>query len=118
MADSTGTVVHWNAEAVRLFGHAPEEVLGRTLDVIVPEEYRAAHWAAFRRVMAGESGKLDGASAHIPVRCRDGRVRTFPGRFAFLRDPDQRVFAALATYTDGDRDAAPFRPITPGDEQT
>ena len=38
--------MHWNPEAARLFGYASEEVLGRTLGVIVPEEYRAAHWDA------------------------------------------------------------------------
>jgi PAS domain S-box-containing protein len=35
--------VHWNSEAARLFGYAPEEVPGQTLGVIVQEEYREAH---------------------------------------------------------------------------
>lgn len=79
--------------------------------MIVPDEYRDAHWSAFHKVMAGSPGRLDGARAHIPVRCADGHVRTFPGRFGFIYDPNSDVCAALATYRDGDHQAAPFSPV-------
>ncbi|MGH3266928.1 MAG: PAS domain S-box protein [Trebonia sp.] len=111
MADSIGTIVYWSAAAARLFGYDRQDVIGRSLDVIVPENYRDAHWTAFHAVMAGGPGKLDGASAHIPVRCADGRVRTFPGRFGFIRDPHGNVCAASATYRDRDGEAAPFSPV-------
>jgi hypothetical protein len=44
-----------------LFGHRSEDVVSSSLDVIVPEQYREAHWKAFRAVMTGSPGKLDGA---------------------------------------------------------
>lgn len=112
MADSNGWIIHWSTAAEHLIGGTADHMVGQSLDVIVPQEYRDAHWAAFRRVMAGEPGKLDGASARIPVRCADGQVRTFPGRFNFIRDPDDNVCAAMATYRDGQHDAAPFSPIS------
>lgn len=82
--------------------------------MIVPEDYRNARWAACSRVMSGGPARLDGQSAHLPVLCSDGQVWTFPGRFGFIRDPDGNVCAALATYCDGDHEAAPFSPIDSG----
>lgn len=111
VADAGGTIRQWSPGASRLFGHPPEDVLGSSLDVIVPEQYRQAHWAAFTTVMAGGPGKLDGACAHVPVRCHDGKVRVFPGRFSFVRDPYGRVIAAMATYADRRGDEEPFSPV-------
>lgn len=111
VADSGGTIRQWSPGASRLFGHLPEDVLGSSLDVIVPEQYRQAHWAAFTTVMAGGHGTLDGACANIPVRCHDGHVRVFPGRFSFVRDPHGRVIAAVATYVDRSGDEEPFSPV-------
>ena len=42
VADATGTIQSWNAEAERLFGYPAEEVIGRTLDVIVPSHTRTS----------------------------------------------------------------------------
>lgn len=111
VADASGTIRQWSPGASRLFGHLPEDVLGSSLDVIVPERYRQAHWAAFAAVMAGGPGKLDGACANIPVRCHDEQVRVFPGRFSFVRDPYGCVIAAMATYADRRGDEEPFSPV-------
>lgn len=111
VADSSGRIRHWSTGASRLFGYRAAELLGSSLDVIIPDQYRVAHWSAFTAVMAGAPGKLDGASANIPVRCRDGEVRAFPGRFAFVRDPYGRVIAAVATYADRRGDEEPFTPL-------
>ena len=44
-ARADGGIGFWNAGAEALFGHSPEEALGKRVDLIVPEEYRAMHWA-------------------------------------------------------------------------
>jgi PAS domain S-box-containing protein len=36
--DSNGTIVSWNSSAERLYGHPPEEILGRSLEVVFPPE--------------------------------------------------------------------------------
>jgi PAS domain S-box-containing protein len=50
-ARADGVVGFWNAGAEALFGHSPEEALGKRVDLIVPEEYRAMHWAGFARAI-------------------------------------------------------------------
>ena len=51
-ADREGVIRLWNAGAQAVFGYQPEEALGQTLDLIVPERLRERHWKGFRRVMA------------------------------------------------------------------
>ena len=35
--DREGVIQIWNSAAAELFGYLPEEVVGRTLDIIIPE---------------------------------------------------------------------------------
>jgi PAS domain S-box-containing protein len=51
-ADREGVIRLWNAGARAVFGYQPEEAVGKTLDLIVPERLRERHWEGFRRVMA------------------------------------------------------------------
>jgi PAS domain S-box-containing protein len=50
-ARADGGIGFWNAGAEALFGHAPEEALGKGVDLIVPEGYRAIHRAGFARAI-------------------------------------------------------------------
>lgn len=50
-ADGDGAIGFWNAGAEALFGHSAAEAAGRRVDVIVPEEYRARHWAGFNKAI-------------------------------------------------------------------
>jgi hypothetical protein len=43
MTDAGGTMVLVNREIERLFGYSREELLGRTVEVLVPERFRGAH---------------------------------------------------------------------------
>jgi PAS domain S-box-containing protein len=55
-ADRDGIIHLWNPGAVRLFGYARDEALGRSLDLIIPERLQARHWAGYRHVLeTGES---------------------------------------------------------------
>jgi len=62
-ADRDGIIREWNAIAESIFGHTANEAVGRTLDLVVPEEERPDHWRNYRRVMA--SGILNYRPDHI-----------------------------------------------------
>src|SRR3546814_8609447 len=61
----------WNSAAESLFGHGAAEAIGQTLDLIIPPEYRARHWAGFRAAMAAGDGNIDHSSFTIPALHRD-----------------------------------------------
>jgi PAS domain S-box-containing protein len=50
-ARADGGIGFWNAGAEALFGYSQGEVLGKRVDLIVPPEYRARHWAGFERAI-------------------------------------------------------------------
>ena len=46
VSDREGRIVAWNRASQELFGFAAGEVMGQSLDVIIPERLRRAHWEA------------------------------------------------------------------------
>ena len=51
MADRDGIIRLWNAAASTVFGYSAAEAVGQSLDLIVPEQFRARHWDGFGQVM-------------------------------------------------------------------
>ena len=52
--DRNGLVTSWNIGAEHVFGYAKSEILGRSLDPLVPEAHRAEFAAVVGRAFAGE----------------------------------------------------------------
>jgi diguanylate cyclase (GGDEF)-like protein/PAS domain S-box-containing protein len=53
-ADLSGSILNWNAGAERMYGYTAEEVVGRNLSTIVPEDRASELRAALERVWRGE----------------------------------------------------------------
>jgi PAS domain S-box-containing protein len=71
-ADSEGKIIFWNAAATRLFGFTAGEALGQSLDLIIPERFRARHWEGYRKVMETGKTKYGSEVLRVPARHRDG----------------------------------------------
>src|SRR5262245_18947188 len=99
IADASGTIQMWSRGAERLFGYKPEAAIGQTLDLIVPDDFKAQHWAGFRRAMASGSAGHEGEPFELPVRRRDGGVTAFPGLFRLLRNGKSEVIGAIAIFS-------------------
>jgi len=48
-AGTDGMISYWNDAAERIFGFPTEKALGESLDLIIPEQFREAHWKGFER---------------------------------------------------------------------
>ncbi|MBS0528565.1 MAG: PAS domain S-box protein, partial [Proteobacteria bacterium] len=59
-ADRSGAIIRWNPAAAALFGFSPDEALGKSLDLIIPERLRAAHWRGYEAAMTKGTMKLQG----------------------------------------------------------
>jgi PAS domain S-box-containing protein len=63
----------WNRGAARIFGFAESEVLGGSLDIIIPEGLRERHWQGYRATMhTGQSRYGDGHILSVPALRKDG----------------------------------------------
>ena len=99
-ADRQGVIRAWNPGAEAVFGFSAAEALGQSLDLIIPERLRAAHWHGFRRAMAS------GATSHgAQVRTtrgthRDGRKLYVDMSFGVVKDEAGTVLGSVAMARD------------------
>ena len=107
-AEPSGVVRTWNPAAEALFGHRAAEAIGQTLDLIVPPEFRARHWAGFRAAMAASDGNIDHSSFSVPALHRDGTVIRVAVRLLVIHDSRNRVAGAMAVFSPDDDSAPPL----------
>jgi len=98
IADTEGVICFWSDEAEALTGHSAAAIVGHSLDILVPPDYRPRHWAGFRAAMISGVSRFEGASARIPLLSADGTVRRWPGRFTLIRDARGRPAGAAAVF--------------------
>jgi PAS domain S-box-containing protein len=96
-ADADGKIIFWNAAATRVFGFSAEEALGASLDVIIPERFRARHWEGYRRVMATGETKYNAQVLRVPAQRKDGETLSIAFTVSLLDTPDgkAKVIAAI-----------------------
>jgi phosphoserine phosphatase RsbU/P len=73
VADADGQIAYINPAVSELLGHAPADLLGRSLAVLMPERFRGSHAAGFARFRATGEGELVGATSQLPALHADGR---------------------------------------------
>jgi len=100
-ADREGFIRLWNAGAERIFGFTAAEVVGRSLDVIVPERLRTRHWDGWDRTMASGTTRYGaGDLLAVPSLHKDGRTLSIEFSIQLLRAPDGSVAGSAAIIRD------------------
>ena len=94
-ADADGRITYANPAVERMFGYAPEELLGRPVTVLAPERLHAADLEALRRFK--EAGRLDPAvrAAERAGLTRDGREVPLEVSVASWTDAGGPCFTAI-----------------------
>ena len=99
-ADREGTIKLWNARAEAIFGYAPAEAIGRSLDLIIPEDLRAAHWRGYRQAITLRHAKSGGHALATRAAHKLGSKLYVELAFGVICDPQQGVLGAVATGRD------------------
>ena len=100
LADREGVIRAWNRASESLFGFAAAEVLGRSLDVIIPERLREAHWKGYDRSLASGETKYAGRVMTTRAVHKDGRKLYVDFSFGMLKDAAGAVVGAMAVGRD------------------
>jgi PAS domain S-box-containing protein len=103
-ADVGGMIRFWNRGAERIFGYSASEVLGRSLEMIIPEELRARHWEAYGQTMrTGKTRYGAGDVLGVPALRKDGTI--VPIEFTLLpfHDRDGHTLGVAAILRDATR---------------
>ncbi len=98
-ADKEGTIRAWNPAAEAVFGFPAEEVLGKNLDIIIPENLRAAHWKGYE--MAMQKGEVLSSSPAQPSRMtkalhKSGQPLYVDMSFAIVKDSAGNTIGSFA----------------------
>jgi two-component system sensor histidine kinase DevS len=80
IVDHSGAIVMANQEVTRVFGYAPGELVGRPVDVLVPDALRAAHSGHRAAYHGSPATRPMAASLSLTARRKDGSV--FPAEIS------------------------------------
>ena len=69
--DAEGRIRSWNTAATVLFGYTEEEVIGRPIEVIIPERYHKSHQEGIRRVSSGGPHHVIGSTVELSAVRKD-----------------------------------------------
>jgi PAS domain S-box-containing protein len=99
-ADPEGLIRLWNRGAELIFGYAAAEVTGQSLDVIIPERLRQAHWDAFHRSI--ESGRTKHTDRVLTTRSvhKNGSRLYVDLSFGLVKDASGVALGAFAVGRD------------------
>jgi len=100
VADAEGAIRFWNRAAERMFGHARDEAIGQSLDLIIPEKLRPRHWDGYTRVMATGETEYAGRMLAVPAVRADGERISIEFTVTLLRDGSGGVWGIGAIVRD------------------
>lgn len=99
-ADRDEVIRLWNRGAEIIFGYSAAEVVGRSLEVIVPQRFRDAHSEGFRKAMDSGQTKYMGRVLTTRSLHKNGSPLYVDLSFGLLRDQTGAVAGAFAIGRD------------------
>jgi PAS domain S-box-containing protein len=100
VADPEGRITFWNEAAERTFGWTAADAVGATLDLIIPERQRRAHWDGYARVMASGETRYGDQLLRVPALHADGERRSIAFTVSLVTGPGGEVTGIAAVIRD------------------
>jgi PAS domain S-box-containing protein len=100
VSDRTGAIIFWNRGAEIMFGHGAAEAVGQSLDLIIPDRFRARHWEGYHTVMATGVTRYGQELLAVPAIRKDGHRISIEFSIALLRDDSGAPQGAAAIIRD------------------
>ncbi len=99
-ADREGKIRLWNSGAEAMFGYSAGEALGKSMELIIPENLRARHWEGWTRVMETGVTRYGREALAVPAIRKDGSRISIEFNILLLRAPTGEVLGAVGTIQD------------------
>ena len=100
-ANRAGVITRWNRASAALFGFSAQDALGQSLDLIIPEHLRAAHWRGFEAAVATGAMKLEGRPTLTRALHKSGRKLYVEMTFAIVKgEAEGEVLGSVAMARD------------------
>jgi PAS domain S-box-containing protein len=70
--DAEGNILSWNKAASAMFGFTEAEVLGKPIEIIIPDRFRKPHAEGIKRVSSGGPSHVIGKTVELAAIGKDG----------------------------------------------
>lgn len=100
-ADSQGNIFAWNRAAESMFGYCAEEVTGKSLTVLMPNEFHSRHQSGLDRAISTGESHIIGKTVELKGLRKDGN--SFPLELSLARwekEQDSFFTAIIRDITD------------------
>jgi len=94
--DENSTIQFVNTATERIFGYSPQEMVGQSLTMLMPEEMRQEHRGGFDRYLRTGKRNLNWESIEVPARHKDGHHFPLEISFGEYHRNGMRFFIGIA----------------------
>lgn len=105
--DTNGIIKLWNSGCERIFGYKAEEAIGRSLNIIIPENLQEKHWKGFYRALENRQSKYATISLSVVANRKDNSLVPIDFRMNVLTKNDQAI-GIFAIIRDSQENTTPF----------
>jgi PAS domain S-box-containing protein len=90
-----GTIVFWNRAAKKMFGFSEDEILGKSLERLIPERYRTAHSRGIKRLSSTGESRVIGKTVELQGLRKDGSEFPLELSLATWKSKDEIFFTGI-----------------------
>ncbi|MGD8379084.1 MAG: PAS domain S-box protein [Gammaproteobacteria bacterium] len=111
--DAEGNIRSWNSAATALFGFTEEEVIGRPIELIIPERFRQQHREGVHRVSSGGPSHVIGKTVELAAIRKNGTE--FPVELSlatWLLDDERYYTGIIRDISERKQAEQKFRSVT------
>jgi PAS domain S-box-containing protein len=99
-ADRDGVIRLWNRGAEAIFGYPSAEILGQSLELIIPERLRERHRNGYCHVMVTGVTQYDRKLLAVPALRKDGTRISLEFTVALIRGVNREILGVAAILRD------------------
>ena len=95
--DSHAIIETFNPAAEYIFGYRADEVLGRNINMLMPEPYKSRHDDYIKHFMDTGEAKVVGLGSHeVKGKCKDGSIFPLELTISMMKGNGERKFTGIA----------------------
>jgi PAS domain S-box-containing protein len=94
--DQMGVVQSFNPGAERIFGYGPDEVVGKSVNMLVPEPHRSRYDSYIATYLKTGEAKIIGRDREVEGRRKDGSIFPMELEVGEMMVGGRRIFAGIA----------------------